>query len=102
MTGTSSRKIVDAKNIENFQLAIPTDYLLEKFENLISQFFEKMRINTIKNQKLTELRDWLLPMLMNGQVKVGDAEKMEEEKLSMAAEPSGVYKKTKVKQYEWI
>jgi len=23
-----------------------------------------------ENQKLTELRDWLIPMLMNGQVKV--------------------------------
>jgi type I restriction enzyme, S subunit len=27
--------------------------------------------NINENQKLTELRDWLLPMLMNGQVRVG-------------------------------
>jgi len=26
--------------------------------------------NLLQNQKLSELRDWLLPMLMNGQVKV--------------------------------
>lgn len=30
----------------------------------------KIIINRIENQKLSELRDWLLPMLMNGQVKV--------------------------------
>jgi len=30
----------------------------------------KMRVN----QKLAELRDWLLPMLMNGQVSVGEVE----------------------------
>jgi type I restriction enzyme S subunit len=31
---------------------------------------EKIGTNLLENQKLTELRDWLLPMLMNGQVKV--------------------------------
>ncbi len=32
------------------------------------------RIEIIKeeNQQLSSLRDWLLPMLMNGQVSVGD------------------------------
>jgi type I restriction enzyme S subunit len=35
-----------------------------------------MKIDNIdkQNQQLTELRDWLLPMLMNGQVTVGDGE----------------------------
>ena len=42
-----------------------------------------------KNQQLSELCDWLLPMLMNGQVMVKEAE----ERLSMAAEPSVEYKK---------
>ena len=70
MTGTSGRKRVDAKNIEKYKLAIPKDNLLEKFESIIVPFFQKMTVNTIENQKLTELRDWLLPMLMNGQVKV--------------------------------
>ncbi len=31
--------------------------------------------NQLENQKLSELRDWLLPMLMNGQVSVGGVEK---------------------------
>jgi len=29
----------------------------------------------MQNQALTELRDWLLPMLMNGQMTVGDYSK---------------------------
>jgi type I restriction enzyme S subunit len=45
--------------------------------------------NHKQNQQLSELRDWLLLMLMNGQVTVNEAE----EKLSMAAEPSVEYKK---------
>lgn len=31
---------------------------------------EKKQTTLAENQKLSELRDWLLPMLMNGQVKV--------------------------------
>jgi type I restriction enzyme S subunit len=41
----------------------------------------------LQNQHLTTLRDWLLPMLMNGQITVKEAE----DKLSMAAEPSEKY-----------
>lgn len=33
--------------------------------------FSKMNVIIKENQKLVELCDWLLPMLMNGQVKVG-------------------------------
>jgi len=29
--------------------------------------------NSIENDELASLRDWLLPMLMNGQVTVGEA-----------------------------
>ena len=49
---------------------IPKDDLINSFHNLIRPQFDKVRINLKENQKLTELRDWLLPMLMNGQVKV--------------------------------
>jgi type I restriction enzyme S subunit len=49
---------------------IPKDDLINSFHNLIKPQFDKVRINLKENQKLTELRDWLLPMLMNGQVKV--------------------------------
>lgn len=37
---------------------------------IVKGIFERQNILEIENQKLTELRDWLLPMLMNGQVKV--------------------------------
>ena len=46
------------------------------------------------NQELTTLQDRLLPMLMNGQVVVGAAEK--HVGLAMAAEPGGLYKKKPV------
>ncbi|SEH38340.1 restriction endonuclease subunit S [Epilithonimonas hominis] len=55
----------------NLVLVYPSKKILEKFENLVSEFDKKIKINSKQNQELSALRDWLLPMLMNGQVKVG-------------------------------
>jgi len=40
------------------------------FDEKIKPMLLRIRNNEFQNQRLTELRDWLLPMLMNGQVKV--------------------------------
>jgi type I restriction enzyme S subunit len=40
------------------------------FEEKAKPMLLQIRNNEFQNQKLTQLRDWLLPMLMNGQVKV--------------------------------
>jgi type I restriction enzyme S subunit len=74
MTGTSGRKRVNYSALEAFKMAIPDEKLLSDFERKITPFFEKMTVNTKENQKLAELRDWLLPMLMNGQVTIKDVE----------------------------
>ncbi|SDH10111.1 hypothetical protein [Winogradskyella thalassocola] len=42
---------------------------------------------TKQSQKLSELRDWFLPMLMNGKVTVGEAQ----QELGMVAEESEKY-----------
>lgn len=70
MTGTSGRKRIEAKTLETFGLPLPPDSLLSKFEETVSPFFKTATINTKQNQHLSSLRDWLLPMLMNGQVTV--------------------------------
>ena len=43
---------------------------IQEFELKVSEVFSKMHIIEQENQQLTQLRDWLLPMLMNGQVTV--------------------------------
>lgn len=93
MTGTSGRKRVDAKDLAKFQLAKPSSELLKKYGEIVKSYFEKMTINSKQNQELASLRDWLLPMLMNGQVTVADAEEMVEEKLGMVAEPVTDYER---------
>ena len=45
-----------------------------------------------KNQELASLRDWLLPMLMNGQVTMGGYE-VEDSELGMVADSVELYNK---------
>lgn len=93
MTGTSGRKRVDANELAKFQLPVPPDDLLKKYGDLVDPYFQKMTSNSKQNHELASLRDWLLPMLMNGQVTVVDAEEMVEEKLGMVAEPVTDYER---------
>ena len=48
----------------------PPKSLQDKFAETILQFENKKFKTMIENRELTSLRDFLLPMLMNGQVKV--------------------------------
>jgi type I restriction enzyme S subunit len=67
---------------------IPETKIIDLFHKLVKPQFDKIRINIKENQQLTELRDWLLPMLMNGQVTVNEAKEytLTNETLSMVAE----------------
>ena len=58
------------KDLKAINVILPKEKYLspifERFENILKNII----INQQQNQELTRLRDWLLPMLMNGQVKV--------------------------------
>jgi len=49
----------------------PNSKIVEKFYDFIKPIQSQKQKNLLQNQQLSELRDWLLPMLMNGQVRVG-------------------------------
>ena len=53
-----------------YSISIPPVELQEEYSKIILNFSKKTNKNIQENQQLTQLRDWLLPMLMNGQVKV--------------------------------
>lgn len=52
----------------NYKIVIPDEEILEKYYISVKNLFEKIQKNSIENQELTSLRDFLLPLLMNGQV----------------------------------
>lgn len=57
--------------VNSFKTIIPDKKILKKFNQIVEPLFDRIGNNLKQNQELSALRDWLLPMLMNGQVKVG-------------------------------
>ncbi len=57
--------------IDDTLLCIPPDNVLNDYYKLVKPVYEKIVNLAFQSQTLAELRDWLLPMLMNGQVRVG-------------------------------
>jgi type I restriction enzyme S subunit len=84
-------------HLKQSRIVIPPIEIVKALDEKLYPIQEKQILLHKQNQQLSELRDWLLPMLMNGQVTVrqahGNAVKEAEESLSMAAEPSVEYKK---------
>lgn len=60
---------ITQEHLKQSRIVIPLKQLTLDLEKIIAPIYSKKVINEIENQKLVELRDWLLPMLMNGQVK---------------------------------
>lgn len=56
--------------LKTFKFSYFNNSMIEDFTNIIKPIFKKMYLNEQESQHLTQLRDFLLPMLMNGQVSV--------------------------------
>ena len=57
-------------DLYNLKIIYPPNELLMNFDQLVKSFDREIKNRSRQNQELTQFRDWLLPMLMNGQVKV--------------------------------
>ena len=68
-TGSTQKGIIN-ESITNISLIIPKDELLDKFNLLVKNAYIQKYLIERENIHLIKLRDFLLPMLMNGQVQV--------------------------------
>ena len=91
LSSGSARDNLSQDKIRDLFFVLPEDGILNRFHEFANSNFNKILINLKENQKLAELRDWLLPMLMNGQVKV-DKLSDNDETLNMAAEEREKYR----------
>lgn len=83
----STFKEVSASTLKSIKVCLAQKEIVEAYNKKVSAIFNRQNLLEQENQQLSLLRDWLLPMLMNGQVKVGG----EEEEGLMAAEPEEEY-----------
>jgi type I restriction enzyme S subunit len=62
--------------VNSYYTVLPDENLVGKFYSFMETIQKKKQKSLAENQHLASLRDWLLPMLMNGQVTVGEAEEI--------------------------
>ena len=88
----SAQPHVYPKDIMSLKMAKPLLKLIERFEDLVTPFFEEIKLLAEKNRLLQQTRDLLLPRLISGKLSVAHLSD-EEDNLSIAAEPELAYGK---------
>jgi len=56
--------------MESYHIVKPNKDLVLRYSSIAKELEKKKQSNLKQNQELAQLRDWLLPMLMNGQISV--------------------------------
>ena len=68
----ATQESVNNDDLLGLTMLVPTPTVLELFHAKARPLYAQISQNICENQKLTEIRDWLLPMLMNGQATIRD------------------------------
>ena len=71
-SSTGSRKRVQPDNCLSYTIILPDTKIISRFNKVYLNVLNRMNLLIIENQRLATLRDWLLPILMNGQVRFKD------------------------------
>lgn len=66
----STFKEVSAAVLKTVKITLPERSVVASFAEHVEPLFRRQDLLEQETQQLTQLRDWLLPMLMNGQVRV--------------------------------
>jgi type I restriction enzyme S subunit len=68
----ATQEAVNNDDMESIAFVIPSDEILEQYHTATKGMFAQISKNICENRELIKVRDWLLPMLMNGQATIAD------------------------------
>ena len=74
ITGGSAQPKFNKTDFRNMKIKFPAFDELDKFNAEIDPIYKKCELNIKENEKLSELRDTLLPKLMNGEIDLDNIE----------------------------
>jgi type I restriction enzyme S subunit len=86
----TTQKAVNNDFINQLKILIPNEAVLIEFNKVTKPIYSKIYNNERENLELSNLINWILPMLMNGQVTVKEAK----EHINQAAEQQENYSKS--------
>lgn len=68
----ATQEAVNNDDLAGIHILIPDKSTLKKYHKITQRLYAQIAKNICENKELTKLRDWLLPMLMNGQAIIQD------------------------------
>ena len=81
--GTTGIKNLDLNSfINRNEIAVPPINVILQFNEKVQDYYEQIQCNAIETERLKEVRDYLLPRLLSGEIEVKVAEEQVEEVLA--------------------
>ena len=68
----ATQEAVNNDDLSGVHIIIPEDTILQAYHEATQPIYAQISKNICENQELVKLRDWLLPMLMNGQATINN------------------------------
>ncbi len=68
LSGGTAQKNLNVGKMQNFEILVPPYEIMDLFTHQVGKMFDKIKQTSEESKNLTNLRDFLLPLLMNGQV----------------------------------
>lgn len=75
----SAQPNISVGSLQGYPVLIPTSTVMKLYENFVQQFWKKIQSYNGQNTTIESLRDTLLPILLSGELRIPDAEKLIEE-----------------------
>lgn len=72
MNRGSTQPLITQSDLMKVPIILPKSSYIEEFEKIVGSLMSKFEHNKIENQRLSSLRDNLLPKLMNGEIDVSE------------------------------
>lgn len=65
---------INKNDVETHEIIVPSTELISQFDEIIRPLFDQISVNCFEINKLEQLRDTLLPKLMNGEIDLDNIE----------------------------
>ena len=65
---------INKNDVETHEIIVPNDKMLKEFDEKVKPIFDKISLTCFESKKLRQLRDTLLPKLMNGEIDLDNIE----------------------------
>ena len=61
---------INKNNVESFTIVCPPQDIISEYRNIVGSLYSQITTNCFEIEKLTKLRNTLLPKLMSGEIDV--------------------------------